>query len=173
VTTTQTVTATATVTVPPPNSPAGDTTQPSGQPSGPAPLPTGEVNLSDLTPLGIAPEGHFEIRSVTMGGKVHSGAMALRYPCQSGFEYSINQRYKRLTFTAGLDDNGVAEPGQLAVIGDGKVLKKVFLEINKPQTVTLDISGVVRLSFDPEFGDASSCGAEGVVVAIGGAVLKG
>ncbi|MEU2062512.1 NPCBM/NEW2 domain-containing protein [Streptomyces sp. NPDC013455] len=168
VTATTTVTATATVTASPRTA---DTGAPS-QSSGPAPLPSGEVALRDLTPLGSFPDEHFQIRTVTLGGKAYSNAMVVTYPCVSSWEYSINERYKTLTLTVGLDDNGVAEPGKLSIKGDGKARKNIMLEINHPQTVTVDVSGVVKLGIDPEFGDSSSCNADGVVVALADAVLR-
>ncbi|MFD7498547.1 NPCBM/NEW2 domain-containing protein [Streptomyces sp. NPDC059832] len=169
VTVTETVTATTTVTAAPPDAPEGAETR---SPSGTAPPPANEVLLADLTPLGIAPDQIFSIQDVTMGGKPYPGAMVITYLCQSGLEYSINEKYKTLTFTAGLDDDGVAVSGRLAVIGDGKLRKNVRVEINRPQTVTIDVSGVVKLAIVPEFVKGQTCDVDGVVAAVADGVLK-
>ncbi|WP_327335696.1 NPCBM/NEW2 domain-containing protein [Streptomyces sp. NBC_01324] len=167
-TATHTVTVTATVTAPPPEGPTGATGQPSDTAA--ATPPAGDVSLNDLTPIGDYPSEDPQIRSVTMGGKSHTGAMVFPSPCARGYEYSINARYKELTFTAGLDDNGVAQPGKLSVLGDGKARKTVMLEINHPQTVTVDLTGVVKLIIEPDFDSDISC--DGVIAAIADAVLR-
>ncbi|MFF3859845.1 NPCBM/NEW2 domain-containing protein [Streptomyces sp. NPDC002209] len=169
VTVTETIRATATVTVTasPPAQVGG-----TGEPPGPAPLPSGGVPLKDLTSLGPFDSDKTSLSSATLGGKTYSNAMVFRYPCQEGLEYSINQRYKTLTLTVGLDDNSVAKPGKLSINGDGKVRKNVMLEINHPQTVTVDISNVVRLSIQPDISEPSSCNGDGVVVALADAVLR-
>ncbi|WP_329594965.1 NPCBM/NEW2 domain-containing protein [Streptomyces sp. NBC_01362] len=169
VTVTETVTATATATVEAsPREPADE--DPAQSPA-PAPLPSGEVALSDLTPLGDYPDDEFGLQTVTLGGKSYSNAMVVKYPCQPGTEYSINQRYKKLVLTVGLDDNAVAVSGKLAVIGDRKTRKNIMLEVNRPQTVTVDITGVVKLGIEADISDDSSCNDDGVVVALGKAVL--
>ncbi len=170
VTVTETIRATATVTV---------TASPPGQVGGtaesprPAPLPSGEVPLRDLTSLGPFDSGKTSLSSVTMGRKAYSNAMVFRYPCSvEGLEYSINQRYKTLTLTVGLDDNSVAKPGKLSISGDGRVRKNVMLEINHPQTVSVDISNVIRLNIQPDISEPSSCDGDGVVIALADAVLR-
>ncbi|MEL5953399.1 NPCBM/NEW2 domain-containing protein [Streptomyces sp. CLV115] len=168
-TVTRTVTVTATPTVEtPPGKPADE--DPAQSPA-PAPLPSGEVALSDLTPLGDYPDDESGLRTVTLGGKSYSNAMVVKYPCQPGTEYSINQRYKKLVLTVGLDDNAVAVSGKLEVIGDGKTRKNIMLEVNRPQTVSVDIAGVVKLGIEADISEGSSCNDEGVVVALGKAVL--
>ncbi|MEU2672854.1 NPCBM/NEW2 domain-containing protein [Streptomyces sp. NPDC007164] len=167
VTVTETVTATATVVA----SPRESADDGSAQSPAPAPLPSGEVTLSDLTPLGDYPDDEFALRTVTLGGKSYSNAMVVTYPCQPGAEYSINQKYKKLVLTVGLDDNAVAVSGKLEVIGDGKTRKNIMLEVNKPQTVSVDITGVVKLGIEADISDGSSCNDDGVVVALGKAVL--
>ncbi|MFF1909621.1 NPCBM/NEW2 domain-containing protein [Kitasatospora sp. NPDC058218] len=169
VTVTETVHATATVTVTASPPPAAAVSTP-GLPS-PAPLPSGEVALRDLTTIGIVGNSGIQLRSATMGGKTYSNAMVFTYPCQINYEYSINQRYKTLTLIAGIDDNGVARHGKLSISADGKERKNVMLEINNPQPVTVDMSGVVMLQIVSNFGD-ESCDAEGAVVALADAVLR-
>ncbi|MFJ8436269.1 NPCBM/NEW2 domain-containing protein [Kitasatospora sp. NPDC094019] len=168
VTTTETVRPTATVTV----TASPTAARPSDTPGSgsPAPLPTGEVALRDLRPVGgpFADQG-LQLRSVTMGGKTYPNSMVFHYPCQGGYEYSINQHYKSLTLIAGIDDNGVAEHGKLSIKGDGKEIKNVMLEINNPQTVTVDLTGVAKLDVGTDFDTDRSC--DGIVPALADAVL--
>ncbi|MCX4444921.1 NPCBM/NEW2 domain-containing protein [Streptomyces sp. NPDC087866] len=168
-TVTETVTATTTVTASPAEVPEGTETR---SPSGQASPSANDVLLADLTPLGIAPDQIFSIQDVTMGAKPYPGAMVITYLCQSGLEYSINEKYKTLTFTAGLDDDSVAVPGRLSVIGDGKLRKHVRMQINRPQTVTIDVSGVVKLAIVPEFDNGQTCDVDGAVAAVADGVLK-
>ncbi|MEU5979622.1 NPCBM/NEW2 domain-containing protein [Streptomyces sp. NPDC047315] len=171
VTVTETVTATTTATATIESSPKEPADGGPSQPPAVPPLPSGEVALSDLTPLGSFPDDEFSQQSVTLGGKTYPNAMVDIYPCQPGAEYSINQRYKRLTLTTGLDDNSVAVKGKLLIMGDERTRKSIMLEINKPQTVSVDITGVVKLAIEADISDDSSCNGDGVVVALANAVL--
>ncbi|MFE6745100.1 NPCBM/NEW2 domain-containing protein [Kitasatospora purpeofusca] len=168
VTTTETVRPTATVTVT--ASPTGSgSSSTSGAPS-PAPVPSGETALRDLRPVGnvFADQGLL-LKSATMGGKTYPNSMVFRYPCQTGYEYSINQRFKTLTLVAGIDDNSVAEHGKLSIKGDGNEIKNVMLEINNPQTVTVDLTGVAKLYVSTSFDTNRTC--DGIVPALAEAVL--
>ncbi|MFB7608464.1 hypothetical protein [Streptomyces gardneri] len=138
----------------------------------PPPLPTGTVALKDLTPLGDWGADTVGLSTATLGGKSHQNAIILRYPCQDPVAYGLNERYKSLTLTTGLDDNGLAKPGKLTVTGDGRPLKSVMLEINRPQTVTVDLTGVVTLAFDIDISEGSFCNPDGVVIALADAVLR-
>ncbi|MDT9685539.1 NPCBM/NEW2 domain-containing protein [Streptomyces sp. TRM76323] len=168
-TATATTTATVTVTAPAPGpSPSGSGSGEDGaaKPSSPAPLPSGAVPLTDLSPIrgGDA----FHIQSVTMGAKSYEHAMALTYPCDStSIEYSINERYRSLTFTVGLDDNGTAELIKVMVYGDDRVRKTVGTDINRPQTVTVDMTGVVKLRIS----STGECDNSGIVLALADATL--
>ncbi|KPI25367.1 Glycosyl hydrolase family 98 putative carbohydrate binding module [Actinobacteria bacterium OV450] len=142
------------------------------EPSAPAALPSGEVALRDRPPTGSFDREKISLSSATLGGKAYQNAMVYRYPCQDGPEYSLNQRYKTLTFTVGLDDNGIARPGKFSVIGDGTEIKSVMLEINHPQTVTVDTSSVINLRLQPDLSEPNSCNADGVVVVLADAVLR-
>ncbi|MFF8836305.1 hypothetical protein [Streptomyces sp. NPDC015130] len=165
-----TATATATAT-PSPETSGPDADDPRSLPA-PPPLPTGTVALKDLTPLGDWGADEVGLSTATLGGKAHPNAIIVRYPCQGPVEYGLNQRYKSLTFIVGLDDNGLATPGKLTVTGDGKPLKSVMLEINRPQSVTVDLTGVIRLGIAPDIMDGSYCTPDGVVIALADAVLR-
>ncbi|GKQ40036.1 NPCBM/NEW2 domain-containing protein [Streptomyces sp. A012304] len=138
------------------------------EPSSPAPLPTGTVPLTDLSP--VRGSGSFDLRSVTMGAKSYEQAMTLVYPCSTtgGIEYSINERYRSLTPTIGLDDNSTAELIKVTIAGDGRALKTVGAEINRPQNVTVDMTGVVELVIT----STSECDdSDGIVLALADATL--
>ncbi|MEU2547044.1 NPCBM/NEW2 domain-containing protein [Streptomyces roseolus] len=177
-----------TVTAPPPSgttdapttdapttdAPATDPVSPSSGPESveaPSPLPTGSVALKDLTPLGDWGSDEVGLSTSTLGGKTRPNSIVLKYPCQGSVEYGLNQRYKRLTFVTGLDDNSVATPGKLIVTGDGKPLKSVMLEINRPQTVTVDLTGVIKLGIGADIRDGAYCTPDGVVVVLAEALI--
>ncbi|MGS2590582.1 NPCBM/NEW2 domain-containing protein [Streptomyces hebeiensis] len=140
-----TATATATVTVTAPAPPAsGSDNDGTAKPPAPAPLPSGSVPLTDLSPVGGGDA--FTLRSVTMGSNSYESAMVLALPCSGApIDYSINERYTSLTFTVGLDDNGVAEVINVTIQGDGVNRKAVNAEINRPRAVAVDVTGVVKL----------------------------
>ncbi|MFD3661853.1 hypothetical protein ACFWVF_14845 [Streptomyces sp. NPDC058659] len=171
-----------TVTVPAPPAagatPATATPTPTTEASGPEttpappPLPTGTVALKDLTPLGDYGDDKVGLSTATLGGKAHQNAIVLRHPCINSVEYGLNERYKSLTFTTGLDDNSLAKPGKLTVAGDGRPLKSVMLEINRPQTVTVDLTGVVTLAIHNDISEGNFCNDDGVVIALADAVLR-
>ncbi|MFJ8111389.1 hypothetical protein [Streptomyces sp. NPDC096132] len=144
-TVTATATATVTVTAPAPI-PSGSDGEASATPSSLAPLPPGTVPLTGLSP--VRGSGSFNLQSVTMGSKPYEQAMAFN-PCDAGpLEYSINERYQSLTLTIGLDDNSTAKLITVTIEGDDHVLKTVSTEINRPQDVTVDMTGVVKLEID-------------------------
>ncbi|WP_030749529.1 NPCBM/NEW2 domain-containing protein [Streptomyces sp. NRRL F-5135] len=166
--TTATATATATVTVTAPAPPAsGSDNDGTAKPPAPAPLPSGSVPLTDLSPVRGADS--FTLRSVTMGSKSYESAMVLALPCSGApIDYSVNERYTSLTFTVGLDDNGVAELIKVTIQGDGMDRKTVGAEINRPHAVTVDVTGVVRLRIT----STGECGeSDRLVVALADATL--
>lgn len=70
--------------------------------------------------------------------------------------YSINERYKSLTVTVGLDDNSPAAPARVSFKSgreDGTTLKSVTAQINRPVEVTVDVTGVAILSIVAESDD--------------------
>ncbi|MBQ0830224.1 hypothetical protein [Streptomyces tagetis] len=166
-TVTATVTATVTVTAPAPM-PTGSPDEASVNPSSPAPLPTGEVPLTDLSP--VRGSGLFDLRSVSIGSKPYEQAMTLTYPCNTtaGIQYSINERYKSLTLIVGLDDRSTAELIKVTIEGDGRALKTVGAEINRPQNVTVDMASVRKLAIK-SFGE---CGdSDKILLALADATL--
>ncbi|MFF9340768.1 MULTISPECIES: NPCBM/NEW2 domain-containing protein [unclassified Streptomyces] len=143
--------------------------EPSEDPSTAPPpaLPSGTVPLSELDP--VFGSHSYEIRSVNMGAKLYDQAMVFREYCDSSVEYSINQRYKSFSFVVGLDDNATAESIRFTVKGDGRVRKAVGAEINRPQTVTVDMTDVVKLTIKVEMPDV--CDSSGAVPAMANATL--
>ncbi|MEV6329248.1 NPCBM/NEW2 domain-containing protein [Streptomyces sp. NPDC051909] len=148
---------------------SSDTTGPETSSTTPLPaLPTGTVLLKDLEPFSGSID--YELRPVTMGTKRYDQAMVFTNPCDgSPIQYSVNERYKSLTFTAGLDDNTTVDTIKVTVMGDGRARKAVGLVINRPQTVTVDVTGVVKLSIVAE---GPSCSyMDGIVAALGNPTL--
>ncbi|MER7521026.1 NPCBM/NEW2 domain-containing protein [Streptomyces sp. NPDC126499] len=126
------------------------------------------MHLSDLEAFSGSID--YELRSVTMGTKRYDQAMVFTNPCDGPpIEYSVNERYKSLTFTAGLDDNTTAETVKVAVMGDGRGRKAVGLVINRLQTVTVDLTGVVKLAIEASGPECSY--RDGIVAALGDATL--
>ncbi|MCX4526687.1 NPCBM/NEW2 domain-containing protein [Streptomyces sp. NBC_01551] len=147
-TVTATATATATVTATVTAAPASGGAPSPGAGASPGAGPgagatANEVPLGDLRPY----LGAMEPGSVVMGGKRFDNA--LHTTCHDA-QYSINERYKRLTVTVGLDDDAVAHKPSVVFTGDGKGLKTVAAEINRPREVTIDVTGVAILRISME-----------------------
>ncbi|MEV4877341.1 NPCBM/NEW2 domain-containing protein [Streptomyces cyaneofuscatus] len=147
---------------PSPSSPdptPGLTSEPVPQPESPE-----SVLLTDLEPEVL---GGFSVGavpgSVTMGKKYYPDALIPRDVCRLDIVYSINEKYKKLTAVIGLDDDSWADPVTISFIGDGKKLRSVTADINRPRAISLDVSGVALLGVT---GD-SSCGVEGHKPALG------
>ncbi|MER5966374.1 NPCBM/NEW2 domain-containing protein [Streptomyces sp. NPDC002057] len=155
-------------TSPPATGPDDVSEGPSEAPSPPPPaLPSGTVPLSALDP--VSGGDSYELRSVNMGSKLYDQAMVFNEQCIGHVEYSINQRYRSFSFVAGLDDNATAESIKFTIRGDGRVRKTVGAEINRPQTVTVDMTGVVKLVIETEM--PNGCKLSGVLPALANATL--
>ncbi|GGV73417.1 NPCBM/NEW2 domain-containing protein [Streptomyces griseoloalbus] len=167
VTATETVTATATVTVmASPSAPGGSAT------GGPSPSSSAraakEIPLTDVEPLG-AGYVNTERKAVTMGGKRFDNAIvAEELGFYESLTYSINERYKKLTLTVGLDDDSPAYPATVTFRSGGeygKTLKSATAEINRPVEVTVDVTGVAILTIEATSDDG------GCTVGLGNPVL--
>ncbi|MFJ8694233.1 hypothetical protein [Streptomyces roseolilacinus] len=164
VTAAATTTTTVTVTAPAPTGPGDDG---EAKPSSPAPLPSGTAPLTDLPAIGGGDA--FPVQSVTMGTKSYEHAMTPAYPCDNtSVEYRINERYRSLTLTVGPDDNSKAELIEVTIHGDDRLRDTVGARINRPQTVTVDMTGVVRLRIS----STGECGSDGLVLALADATLR-
>ncbi|MEU2132481.1 NPCBM/NEW2 domain-containing protein [Streptomyces sp. NPDC018352] len=155
VTSTETVTATATVTVtatpPAPDASDGDSPSP-----GSSARAANDVPLTDVEPLGSG-YTNFERTAVTMGGKrFDNSIIAESLGFFESLTYSINERYKSLTVTVGLDDDSPAYPATVSFKSggsDGKTLKSATAQINRPVEVTVDVTGVALLAIVTESND--------------------
>ncbi|MGW0705696.1 NPCBM/NEW2 domain-containing protein [Streptomyces sp. NPDC002643] len=152
VTATVTATATTTVTASPTAEPSpSDTADAPGAnaDSSTSPTPSTEVPLTDVEAVDTG-QGGWERKAATMGGKRFDNSIVNDSGGYEWLSYSINERYKRLTVTVGLDDDGVAYPGTVTFIsgelGDGKTLKSANAQINRPVEVTVDVTGVAILT---------------------------
>ncbi|MFD8276619.1 NPCBM/NEW2 domain-containing protein [Streptomyces flaveolus] len=163
VTVTTTVTATVTASPAAVEPPASD---PSAKPS--AALPSGDVPLTDITPLsGLYT--NWEIKPVVMGGQRFDNALTTEPGWFESVGWSINEHYKSLTVTVGLDDNSAAYPVTVAFKAgtDGeKTLKTATAQINRPVQVTVDLTGVAILHVEAVQSDNESA-----TVALGDPVL--
>ncbi|MFF2014065.1 NPCBM/NEW2 domain-containing protein [Streptomyces sp. NPDC058195] len=166
-TVTNTVTATATVTVTA-TPPAPGATADDGPSPGATARTADDVPLTDIEPLGSG-YGNLVRQPVTMGGKRFDNAIvgeSLGY--FESLTYSINEHYKSLTVTVGLDDDSPAYPATVSFKsggGEGKTLKSATAQINRPVEVTVDLTGVALLKIVAESEDG------GPTVGIGNPVL--
>ncbi|MFF9091119.1 NPCBM/NEW2 domain-containing protein [Streptomyces sp. NPDC014991] len=164
-TATETVRATATVTIT--SSPVGTAgVEPGDEKT--RPRPSGGVALTDLTRLGPDPA---RLGPATMATKQYEDAILIDHPCVSSLDYSLNERYKTLTLTIGLDDASTAPSAKVTIYGDGGSRKSFAVEINRPRQLTVDVSGVVRLGIQPELSADGFCDDEGVHLVVADAVL--
>ncbi|MFA3872238.1 hypothetical protein ABS735_00815 [Streptomyces sp. MMCC 100] len=78
-----------------------------------------------------------------MGGQRFDNAIITEPGWYESVGYSINEHYKSLTVTVGLDDYSVAHPVTVAFKSgeDGeKTLKTATAQINRPVRVTVDLT---------------------------------
>ncbi|MEU9593863.1 NPCBM/NEW2 domain-containing protein [Streptomyces sp. NPDC048193] len=163
---TATVTATATATVTAAAEQPGADADASAEPS--AALPTGDVPLTDLTPLS-GMYTNWELKPVVLGGRRFDNALTTEPGWFESVGWSINEHYKSLTVTVGLDDNSAAYPVTVAFKAgaDGeKTLKTATAQINRPVQVTVDLTGVAILHIEAVQSDNESA-----TLALGDAML--
>lgn len=153
---TATATATATVTATVTASPAPGPSSTDGAAPSASDRTAKDVPLTDVDPLG-AGYVNMEHKPVTMDGKRFDNAItAEELGSYESLSYSINERYKSLTVTVGLDDNSPAAPARVSFKSggeDGKTLKSATAQINRPVEVTVDVTGVAILSIVAESDD--------------------
>ncbi|MFE7468362.1 NPCBM/NEW2 domain-containing protein [Streptomyces sp. NPDC057499] len=154
-TVTSTVTATATVTVTA-TPPAPGATADDGPSPGSSARAANDVPLTDVEPLGSG-YNNLVRKPVTMGGKrFDNGVVGESLGYFESLTYSINEHYKSLTVTVGLDDDSPAYPATVSFKSggeDGKTLKSATAQINRPVQVTVDLTGVALLTIVAESED--------------------
>lgn len=139
-----------------------------------------DIFLSDVEPLD---EGHWDATvDLNVDGTLYTQGIEtsrLGY-CDSNVtvverevEYSIGRQYQRLEAVAGLSEQSAPDlPVRLEIFGDGRPLWSETLIVGQPQTVDLDVSGVLRLRLvaTKEFDNTGSC--QRVYAALGDPTLR-
>ncbi|MEU0689573.1 hypothetical protein [Streptomyces uncialis] len=159
VTATVTATATATVTATVTATPAPGTGSGQGEPGTgtgrtPSPVASGtkDIPLTDIAPLHESGEG-WQTTSAVTGGTRFDSAMVSEIGSYDRVIYSINERYKSLTLTVGLDDDSPAYPITVKFSGGAdreKPLKTVTARINRPVQVSVDLTGIAIFHIEAE-----------------------
>ncbi|MGW6686080.1 protein kinase domain-containing protein [Streptomyces sp. NPDC054961] len=127
----------------------GPTAQPtatgSQPPSGVAP----GVKAADLTVMAPVKDlGGFEIGPAKINTKQYGAAFIQERSCDfdAYTEFDLNREWKSLEFTAGIDDGSQHEKGRVSVSLDGQPAAfSELVELGKPITHTVDVSGALRL----------------------------
>lgn len=88
-------------------------------------------------------------------------------------EYSIDRAYTTLTAVVGLSDESMSGlPVEIEITGDGRALWTQSVEVGRPQPVTLDVTGILRLKVTAtkQFDESSGC--PNVYAALGDPALE-
>lgn len=127
----------------------GPTTGPSATgtepPSGVAP----GVKAADLTVMAPVNDlGGFTVAPAKINTKQYGAAFVAERRCYSDTytEFDLNRGWKTLEFTAGIDDGSENEKGRVSISLDNQPAAfSELLELGKPNTHTVDVSGALRL----------------------------
>jgi serine/threonine-protein kinase len=131
-----------------------------------------------LDSLRVATGGWSESgRSATIAGTGYLHAVGENVDARtspSSVEYNISKGFRRLTATAGIDDNSGDSTlkMQLEIFGDGRELFNKPIPFGAQVPVDIDISGVLRLKIQYEAVSGRSCCAANYLV-LGTAELLG
>ncbi|MFE4265036.1 protein kinase [Streptomyces sp. NPDC056883] len=114
-------------------------------PSGVAP----GVKAADLTVMAPVKDlDEFKVGPAKINTKQYGAAFIKERSCdyESLVEFDLNRAWKTLEFTAGIDDGSVKEKGRVSISLDGQPAAfSELVELGKPITHTLDVSGALRL----------------------------
>ena len=113
-------------------------------------------------------------QAMALSGKVYPHSVGddvtACYPSQE-VEYNISRGYRKLVFTAGLDDDSRDDSLklQLEIFADGRRVSNTSLQYGKATPITVDVTGVLRLKFQwqPVGAGSGSCERDGVVLGTG------
>ncbi|MFD9301268.1 protein kinase [Streptomyces sp. NPDC060048] len=128
---------------------AGPTAQPtatgSQPPSGVAP----GIKAADLTVMSpVSDLGGFEVGPAKINTKQYGAAFIQESSCNfdAYTEFDLNREWKKLDFTAGIDDGSSNEKGRVSISLDGQPAAfSELVELGKPITHSVDVSGALRL----------------------------
>lgn len=128
-----------------------------------------EVPLTSLEPVT---KSYMQQGSATVDTTEYEDALlASGGYCSSSVEYNLAREWNTLRLTAGITDvSKDGSPRRLTVRGDGKLLVGKTLKLGRAESVSADVSGVLRLRIEVEpVGSVGTC--RGVVTALAAPVL--
>ncbi|MFV0135795.1 protein kinase domain-containing protein [Streptomyces sp. HMX87] len=149
---------------------AGDgTASPSATGTG-AGAGTGKLPLTSLEAVEMK---NMEQGSATVDTQDHEDALLADagFCFVSSAEYNLAREWNTLRFTAGITDvsaDGI--PRKLTVHGDGKLLTSKTLNFGTAESVSVDVSDVLRLRIEVRNVDSDGCSSD-VVTALAGPLL--
>ncbi|PZT70572.1 hypothetical protein DN402_21855 [Streptomyces sp. SW4] len=116
---------------------------------------------------------NMEPGSATVNTREHQDALLADagFCFVSSAEYNLAREWKTLRFTAGITDlsaDGI--PRKLTVHGDGKLLTSKTLDFGTAESVSVDVSDVLRLRIEVTNVDSDGCSSD-VVTAVAEPVL--
>lgn len=121
-------------------------------PSGIAP----DVKAADLTVMRPVSElDNFTVGSAKIDTKQYGAAFIGEHSCDfdATAEFDLNREWKHLEFTAGIDDGSTKEKGRVSISLDGQPAAfSELVELGKPVTKSVDVSGALRLRIKVEKG---------------------
>lgn len=112
---------------------------------------------------------------VLIAGKRYPNSFAVSactvFSTQPTYAFDVADRYRRMTGVVGQDDGSASQDAvlHLTVRGDGKQLASRTVRYGKASPLSVDISGVKRLTLS--FTE-KSCGADGAALALGKARVE-
>ncbi|MFI5760466.1 protein kinase [Streptomyces sp. NPDC051563] len=138
---------------PSPSASASESDSPATQPTGTGSPPSGiapDVKAADLTVMGPVNDdlGGFDVGPAKINTTQYGAAFIQQSSCNfdAQTEFDLNREWKTLDFTAGIDDGSTNEKGRVTISLDGKPAAfSELVELGKPITRTVDVSGALRL----------------------------
>lgn len=153
-------TASATPSEPTPGASASASADPAVQPSASGSQPPSgiapDIKAADLTVMSPVSElDRFTVGSAKIDTKQYGAAFVADLSCNydATAEFDLNREWKHLEFTAGIDDGSTNEKGRVSISLDGKPAAfSELVELGKPVTKSVDVSGALRLRIKVEKG---------------------
>lgn len=153
-------TASATPSEPTPGASASASADPAVQPSASGSQPPSgiapDIKAADLTVMSPVSElDRFTVGSAKIDTKQYGAAFVADRSCNydATAEFDLNREWKHLEFTAGIDDGSTNEKGRVSISLDGKPAAfSELVELGKPVTKSVDVSGALRLRIKVEKG---------------------
>lgn len=152
--------ASATPSAPGPDASASASDAPAVQPSASGSQPPSgiapDIKAADLTVMSPVSElDRFTVGSAKIDTKQYGAAFVADRSCNydATAEFDLNREWKHLEFTAGIDDGSTNEKGRVSISLDGRPAAfSELVELGKPVTKSVDVSGALRLRIKVEKG---------------------